>query len=129
MGEDPRRSQHVKLIAASVVLGIALLWIALSVAPMVVSRPRAKELDSPAWRSALDLNQLLLKRPEFADTMFDVVSEKPMKLRLVGGVYHPDDVEALRAFIQREAPDLEFEMEVEVLDMSETGDTGSGANG
>ena len=92
-------AQQTKLIAVCVVLGAAMIWLTLTLAPMLKSRPPAPELNTPGWKLANKLNLELAAVPAFADTMFNVESEKPLKLKLVGGVRTPDDLQDLQEFV------------------------------
>jgi hypothetical protein len=113
--ESDDRAQRTKVIAICVVLGAVLIWIGVNVASMLRSGPRAPEQDTPAWIMANDLNKQLVERLEFHDTMFDIVSESPIKLKLIGAVNEPEDIEALKEFLKKIAPDLDYEMAVELM--------------
>lgn len=95
---------------------LVLGWLVVTLAPMLRSHSSAKEPDSPGWMVVRRLNAALLQKPAFVDTGFDLVSEKPLKLRLVGGVRSEADLKDLQEYVKELSPEGEYEVKVEVID-------------
>lgn len=115
LGQDRERA---KLIIVCAVLAGALLLLSFSVIPMMRSRPKAKEQDSAAWTLAHELNAALAAEPRFVDTVFDVESESPIKLKLHGAVKTQRDLDDLKELIKKVKPGEpadRYDYDVEVL--------------
>ena len=114
-GEDLQRT---KLIGVCVLLGVAVLCLAISVAPMFRPHRRAQEPRSPGWTLVRELNEALVAKDAFSDTGFVVESEKPLKLRLTGAVRTEQDLKDLREYIRQigsDAPADQFEIDVQIM--------------
>jgi hypothetical protein len=112
---DKRRA---KLIGVSVLLAIALICLAVTVGPLLKPHRRTREVDTAAWRLARELNEAVTAKQEFMDTGFVVESERPLKLRLTGGVRTQKDLEDLRQFVSQLRPDApadQLVVDVEIL--------------
>lgn len=116
---EPAQMRRFKLIAACVMLALAALLI---VGRIVATSPQNKpklDLTSPGVTLTQELNEALLKKPAFAETVFRLYSEDPIKLRLVGTVKSARDLEALKQYIRELKPDAppdQFEFAVDVVE-------------
>lgn len=110
---------RVKLIAASLVLLVCLVWLAFFVATSVSIYRPAREKDTPGWRIAKQINEALLQDPDFADASVAVENERPLRFRVAGGVRTEEALAKLRLQIQQLRPENDYEFEVEVIGGSE----------
>jgi len=112
--DDPQRA---KLVIVCAVAAIAVVMLGISLRSVVGGRPRARALDTPGWRMARELTEKLNARPAFMDTGFVVESERPLRLKLVGGVRTQRELSELREFVKTLRPgeaEDSYEFAVEV---------------
>jgi hypothetical protein len=111
-------TQRAKMIAVCCLCGIAVLCLGVSVAPLLHSRPKAREPHSAGWTHVRELNEALVAKDAFADTAFVVESERPLTLKLTGAVRKEQDLKDLLEYVKKleqENPGNRYEVDVQVM--------------
>lgn len=106
---------RLKVIALSAVSGIALLWVLISLVPMLTPVGQPEPLVTPGWTMANQLSGELAAKAGFEDTAFIVETEEPLRFKVVGGVHFSEDLEALRETLKTVRPEGDFSVDVMVL--------------
>lgn len=109
------RGDRIKAIAVAVVLPLLLIWVIWYVATSMLPPPAAEALDTPAWKTALELEQSLKQDPTFRDLGFSVATEKPLRFIVRGGVHADRDLAALEKRLKELRPEGDYDLEVEVI--------------
>jgi hypothetical protein len=105
--------QYIVMAVAGVTLLFSLIVILYYMSGLFGGGSRV--LDTPAWKTAVELSTKLAEQPTFHDVGISVESEKPLKFKVTGAVYATGDIDKLKAAIAELHPDGEFTYEVEVL--------------
>lgn len=98
---DTDRAQRNKVIAVSVILAIALIWLAATLIPRFRGQPALLVLDTPGWRLVNKINAELATKPPFVDVMSNLESETPLKLKMFGAVRSDDDLQEFQRFMEQ----------------------------
>lgn len=109
------RGDRIKVIAVAIVLPVLLLWVIWYVWTAMLPPPTAEALDSPGWKTALELEQALKQDPTFRDLGFSVATEKPLRFVVRGGVHAERDLAALDKKLKELRPEGDYDLEVEVI--------------
>lgn len=108
-------ADRAKLALVAVLLPVLLIWLVYFAFSSFSGPPRARELDTPAWRIARDLDQQITSDAAFLDVGFVVATEKPMRFNVVGAVHSRKDLDRLVARLQELRPEGDYDMNVEIL--------------
>ena len=110
---DPRERRKLLIAGGAAILSAVwlLYWLTTSVRWSGPTRP----IDTSDARLVADLNAKLLEHPEFADVGFSIASERPLKLKVVGVVQTPEELQSLQALLTQIRPEGDFEVDVQSL--------------
>lgn len=108
-------ADKAKVVAVAVLLPILLIWVIWYVATAIIPPPAAEALDTPAWNTALKLEETLKENPIFRDVGFAVATEKPLRFVVRGAVHADKDMPALVEKLKELRPEGDYDLEVEVL--------------
>ena len=109
------RGDKIKVIAVAAVLPILVLWLIYYTATSLIPPPAAEVLDTPAWKTALALEQSLNADHAFKDVGFAVATEEPLRFAVRGAVYSDRDMTSLLTKLKELRPEADYDLEVEVL--------------
>ncbi|MFN7021104.1 MAG: hypothetical protein ACK4WH_07235 [Phycisphaerales bacterium] len=109
------KMDRTKLFFAVGAIAVCLIWLLYFVSTQFGGSGALKPPTAPAFRIAQDLNAKLLDRPEFRDVGFDIVTEKPLRYKVVGMVHTAKDLEQLNVFLEEIRPEKDFDVDVIIL--------------
>jgi hypothetical protein len=109
------KAERVKVVLALPVILLGIGWIAYQILSGVDWSGPAKPPDTPGARIVAEVNGKLVERAEFRDAGLDVISETPLRFKVVGAVESRKALEDLRAYLKEIRPDMDYEMDVSVL--------------
>ena len=110
-----KKGDRIKLFIAVPVLLACIGWIVYLVVSSIDLSGPTRIPDSPGFNIAHEVTLKLNEDLRFNDVGVTVVSEKPLKFRVVGAVRSNDAIKELKDFLQQVRPDLDYELDVLVL--------------
>lgn len=114
MANTASKDKH-KLYVLIGVLCVALLWITYYGFKTFGGPGKARELNTPGWQVAKDINSHLIGVEGFKDTGVDVTSESPLTMKVVGAVHTDGGVDELKKMLTEKWPNVTFEYEVMIV--------------
>lgn|GEM_PF-1270245 len=109
------RAQRIKLVVALCVIAIGLIWLLIYVGSSLTSGGRSTPRETTESKLVHDLTLKLIADPRFADTSIGIVTERPLAMKVAGGVKSAKDLEALKMFMKEIRPEGDYEIDVELI--------------
>lgn len=108
-------AQKAMAIGAAAVILFGGGWILANVIPAFVGPPKATLPDSPAWRTARELNEKLLQDSGFLDVGLSVAADSQTRYDVNGAVYSQADMARLQDWLKEHLPSGDYNFNVEIL--------------
>jgi len=97
------------------VIAIGLIWLLIYVGSSLTSGGRSTPRETTESKLVHDLTLKLIADPRFADTSIGIVTERPLAMKVAGGVKSAKDLEALKMFMKEIRPEGDYEIDVELI--------------
>lgn len=109
------RKERLKILIAVPLTAICAMWILYwLVSSISFSRPSGPP-NTPGFKIAQEISTKFIERHEFLDVGFVVVTEQPLRFTVVGAVHSPEELEALKKFLQEVRPENDYDLDVTVI--------------
>lgn len=101
-----------KTIVLAAVLVLSVVWIGYFASKFMGGPGSFRELNTPGWNIAKEINAHLTTTEIYKDVGVDVVNENPLTVKVVGLVHVSNAMDGLKQMLAEKWPNVNFEYEV-----------------
>ena len=111
--DDPQ--QRLKVYIVFGVIICCAVWLSYFVVTNFTFRKSVTYVETPGWKIAREVNDKLNAEQAFSDVGLVVTTERPLKFAVTGAVFRKEDLDRLPEVLHGIKPDLDFDLQVQVL--------------